>query len=209
MRPAMFSILPHAHAFRCRRPGPAPVYLASQPAVTGTVNTDIINYLGFALRTAPLNDDCQPHPTTVAVSPHYPHTRPLDVPARLMYQRILVNTYRTSDLCRPRGRARPPSASCDRRAFALTHSGAGVDLPGFGRVRSDMSDREDDALAARGALGSCARRTADRDDDHHRPWRKSDFPSDDATFERCRVKSHEDFPRHIYRLFLVLCIQFR
>jgi hypothetical protein len=37
----------------------------------------------------------------------------------------------------------------------------------------------------------------------------ADFPSDDAAFERCRVKSHEDFPRHIYRLFLVLGIQFR
>jgi hypothetical protein len=102
----MLSILPHTHAFRCRRPGPAPVYLASQPTVTGTVNTDRINYLGCALRTARLNDDCRPHPTTVASAPHYPHTRPPDVPARLVYQRILVNTYRTSDLCR---RARPPS----------------------------------------------------------------------------------------------------
>jgi hypothetical protein len=72
-----------------------------------------------------------------------------------------------------------------------------------------MSDREDDSPAARGALGSRARRTADHNDDCHRPWRKSDFPSDDATFERCRVKSHEDFPRHIYCLFLVLGIQFR
>jgi hypothetical protein len=79
-----------------------------------------------------------------------------------------VNTYRTSDLCRPPGRARPPSDYRDRRAFALTRSGAGVDLPGFGRGRSDMSDREDDAPAARGALGSRARRTADRDDDRHR-----------------------------------------
>jgi hypothetical protein len=26
---------------------------------------------------------------------------------------------------------------------------------------------------------------------------------------RCTVKSHEDFPRHIYRLFLLLGIQFR
>jgi hypothetical protein len=72
-----------------------------------------------------------------------------------------------------------------------------------------MSDREDDSPAVHGALGSHARRTADRDDDSHRPWRKSDFPSDDAAFERCRVKSHEDFPRHIYCLFLVLGIQFR
>jgi hypothetical protein len=64
-----------------------------------------------------------------------------------------VNTYCTSDLCRPRGRARPPSDSCDRRAFVLTRSGAGVDIPGFGRGRSDMSDREDNDPAARGALG--------------------------------------------------------
>jgi hypothetical protein len=74
---------------------------------------------------------------------------------------------------------------------------------------SDMSDREDNAPVDRGTLDSRARRTTDRDDDRHRPWRKSDFPSDDAAFERCRVKSHEDFPRHIYRLFLVLGIQFR
>jgi hypothetical protein len=72
-----------------------------------------------------------------------------------------------------------------------------------------MSDREDDAPAARGALGSRARRTADREDARHRPWRPSDFPQDDAAFDRCRVKSHEDFPRHVYRLFLVLGIQFR
>jgi hypothetical protein len=73
-----------------------------------------------------------------------------------------------------------------------------------------MSDSEDDTPVAHGALGGRARRPADRhDEDRHRPWRKSDFPSDDAAFERCRVKSHEDFPRHIYCLFLVLGIQFR
>jgi hypothetical protein len=94
-------------------------------------------------------------------------------------------------------------------AFALTRSGAGVDLPGFGRGHSDVSDREDDAPSARGTLGSRTRRTTDRDDDSHHPWRKSNFPSDDAAFERCSVKSHEDFPRHVYHLFLVLCIQFR
>ena len=126
-----------------------------------------------------------------------------------MYQGLLVNTYRTSDLCRPRARARQPQPRDDRRAFPLTRSGAGVDLPGFGRGRSDMSDREDDGPAARPALGARARRTADREEDQHRPCRKSDFLSDDAVFERCRVKSHEDFPRHIYRLFLVLGIQFR
>jgi hypothetical protein len=139
MRPVMFSILPHTHAFRCIRPGPASVYLASQSTVTGPVNTARISYPGCTLRTARLNDDCRPHPTTVVTSPHYPHTRPPDVPARLVYQRILVNTYSTSDLCRPPGRARPPSDYCDKRAFALTRSGAGVDLLGFGRGHSDMS----------------------------------------------------------------------
>jgi hypothetical protein len=138
------------------------------------------------LRTARLNDECRPHhPTTVAEPPHYPHTRPPDVPARLVYQRILVNTYCTSDLCRPRRRAHPPSDPWDRRAFALTCRGAGVDLPGFGRGRSDMSDREDDVLAARGSLGSRTHSAADRADDRHRPWRKSDFPFANAAFERC------------------------
>ena len=97
-----------------------------------------------------------------------------------------MNTYCTSDLCRPRGLARPTSAPCDQRTFDR----AGVDLPGLGRGRSDMSDQEDDQ-AARGALGGCARRTVEGDDAcGHRPWRKSDFPFDDAAFERCRVKSH-------------------
>jgi hypothetical protein len=205
----MFSILQHTHAFRCSSPGQVSVYLASQPTVTGPVNTARISYLGCTLQTVRLNDDCRPHPTTVAAAPYYPHTRPPDVPARLVYQSLLVNTYSTSDLRRPPGRARPPSDYRNSLTFALTRSGAGVDLPGFGRGRSDMSDREEDAPAARGALDGRARRTADRhDDDCHRPWRKSDFPSDNAAFERCRVKLHEDFPRHIYRLFLVLCISF-
>ena len=65
----------------------------------------------------------------------FPHTRPPDTHAHSspqhstfthtlavgdacqVYQRLLVNSYCTSDLCRPRGLARPPSASCDRRAF--------------------------------------------------------------------------------------------
>jgi hypothetical protein len=55
-----------------------------------------------------------------------------------------------------------------------------------------MSDREDDDMAARGTLGSRTRRSADRDDDRHRPWRKSDFPSDDAAFERCDANLTSD-----------------
>ena len=53
----------------------------------------------------------------------------------------------------------------NRRVFALTRSGAGVDLPGLRRGRSDMSDREEDTPAASGALGGSARSTADRHDE--------------------------------------------
>ena len=43
----------------------------------------------------------QPHPCTVLTAAHHIHARPPDtVPARLAYQRPLVNTYRTFDLCR-------------------------------------------------------------------------------------------------------------
>ena len=69
--------------------------------------------------------------------------------SRLSYQRSLVNSYHTSDLYRPHARTRRPSAYSDSRTFTLTRSGAGVDLPGFGRSSSDMSDQEDDAPAAR------------------------------------------------------------
>ena len=172
----MFSFLAHPHAFRCSRLGPAPAYLASLATVTGSVNTARIRYLGCALRTARLNDDCRPHPTTVAAAPHYPHTRPPDAHARLEYQGILVTADYTSDLCRPRARDRPPGTSADRRAFAITRSGSGADLPGFGRGRRDMSDHDDDAPAARGAIGSRASRTAARhDENRHRPWRNRIF----------------------------------
>ena len=163
----MFSFLSHFHTFRCSRPGQAPIYLASQPTVTGTVNTVRVSFHGCALRTARLNDNCRPHPNTVAAVPYHPHTRPPDVHAPLVYQRLLANTYRTSDLCRPCARTHPPSVSGDLRAFAITSSGAGVDLPGFGRDRSDMSDQEDAPAArnARGASGHRAGRAAAHDDE--------------------------------------------
>jgi hypothetical protein len=62
------------------------------------------------------------------------------------------------------------------------------------------------------ALGSRARRTASRhpdDDIGHRPWRASDFPSDDAYFQGCEVKLYEDFPNHLHRLLKKLGIRYR
>jgi len=141
---------------------------------SGTTDPAISTYI---LRAARLNS---------TVEHFFPHTRPPDMLVGLEYQRPLVNTYCMFDL---RSHLRARHRLGPRQAFTVTRSGAGIDLPGFGHGRSDMSDHEDDAPAARGALGSRARRTADRDDDRHRPWRKSDFPSDDAAFERCRVKS--------------------
>ncbi len=112
-----------------------------------------------------------------------------------------MNTYCMFDLCRPRHRR----GNRGRRAF--TDSAAAIDLLGFEQAPSDMSD--EDAPAARGGFGGRARRHVDRDDDRHRScWRKSDFPLEDA-FKGCRVKVHEDVPRHIHRLFLALGIQFR
>jgi len=132
-------------------------------------------------------------------------TRPPDVHvACLAYPRSVSNTYFSLDLRRP--------SRLSQRALAITRSSDGVDLPGFGSGRIDMSDQEDAPAArgTRGAPGNRAGRTAARDDERgQRPWRRSEFPSDDATFTRCRVKSHEDFPRHIYLLFLILGIQFR
>jgi hypothetical protein len=55
----------------------------------------------------------RPHPCTVTAA-HHPHTRPPDIPARLAYQRSLVNTYSTSDQCRSERARRGP-----RRDLAL------------------------------------------------------------------------------------------
>ena len=74
-----------------------------------------------------------------------------------------------------------------------------------------MSDQEDTstAQAARGGSSSRGARPR-REDDHGRPWNRRDFiPADDPGWARCTVKKHEDFPRHIFSLFLLLGIQFR
>ena len=74
-----------------------------------------------------------------------------------------------------------------------------------------MSDQEDTstAQAARGGPSSRGARPR-RDDDRSRAWNRRDFiPAEDPGWARCTVKRHEDFPRHIFRLFLLLGIQYR
>jgi hypothetical protein len=149
-------------------------------AIVGPVPTGLGRSHGCNPSTVCPSDRSPPHPCVAAVS-HLIHTRPSDIyVACLAYPRSLSNTYFSLGLRRPR-RTR------SHRALAITRSGARVDLPGFGRGRSDMSDHED-APAARGGFGGRARRNVERDDNHRRPWRRSDFPSDDALFARCRVK---------------------
>ena len=76
-----------------------------------------------------------------------------------------------------------------------------------------MSDQEDTstAQAARGGSSSRgARPRRDDDRERSRAWNRRDFiPAEDPGWARCTVKRHEDFPRHIFRLFLLLGIQFR
>ena len=73
-----------------------------------------------------------------------------------------------------------------------------------------MSDQEDTSTAQAARGGSSSRGRPRRDDDRCRPWNRRDFiPADDPGWARCTVKKHEDFPRHIFRLFLLLGIQFR
>jgi hypothetical protein len=172
--------------------------------MTGTVNTARNNFHGCTLHAARLSSYCtSQHPCTVLTAAHHIHTRPPDIRARLAYQRPLVNTYRTSDLRRQRAR-QGDHRHDHRRALAITQSGAGVDLPG---ARYTMTGSDDDAPAARGPpLGGRARRSEARESS--RTWRPADFPAP-SSFTCCTVRCHEDVPRHIYRLFQALEIQYR
>ena len=76
-----------------------------------------------------------------------------------------------------------PSVSCDRRTFALTHSGANIDLHNFGYDEWHI-DWE--------VMGQ---RAPAREDDHGglRPWRRTDFPPyDDAWMD---MYAHDRDPR--------------
>jgi hypothetical protein len=72
------------------------------------------------------------------------------------------------------------------------------------------SDHASSSPAAHGGIDcSTHHSTAHREDsDSSRAWRTGDFPAP-ARFVNCRVKCHEDVPRHIWGLFKALCIQYR
>jgi hypothetical protein len=74
------------------------------PRIPGPGKPDLNRFHGCKLLSAgrlSISHCTRQHPCTVTAA-HHPHTRPPDIPARLAYQRSLVNTYLTSDLCRQR-----------------------------------------------------------------------------------------------------------
>jgi hypothetical protein len=80
-----------------------------------------------------------------------------------------MNTYCIFDLCRPQWQTRHRQGNQGRRAFPVTRSGAGVDLPGVGRGRTDMSDQEDTQVAQTARGGSSSRGARARRDGPRRP----------------------------------------
>jgi hypothetical protein len=90
-------------------------------------------------------------------------------------------------------------------ALALTRTDVDIDLPG---ILHNMSD-DDASPAARGGFGSRVHSSEARreDCDSSRACRIGDFPAP-ALLVNCRVKCHEDVPRHIWGLFKALGIQY-
>ena len=98
----------------------------------------------------------------VVAACHLIHTLPPGIHVTCpSYERLLSNTYFSLGLRRPQSR------KVARQVASLSHSALAIDLPGFGRVRNNMSD--EDAPAARGGFGGRACRHVDRDDYCHCP----------------------------------------
>jgi hypothetical protein len=79
----------------------------------------------------------------------------------------------------------------------------------FGSRRHDCAPSPSPAASEGAARGSDARHRSDHDErGRYIAWKKADFPTDEA-LRQCKVKRHEDLPRHIYLLFDILGLQFR
>ena len=95
----------------------------------------------------------------------------------------------------------------DARDTSMSSSRGG--FVGFGGRRPDRAPSPSPATSAGAARERDARDLRDHDDHgRYTAWKKADFPTDD-TLRPCKVKWHEDLPRHIYLLFDILGIQFR
>jgi hypothetical protein len=82
--------------------------------ITYTENTTRNSFHGCTLHAARMSSYCtRPHPSIVPTTSHHLHTHPLDIPTCLLYQRLLVNTYYTSDLYRQWARDNVHESSTD------------------------------------------------------------------------------------------------
>jgi hypothetical protein len=92
--------------------------------------------------------------------------------------------------------------------YARDTSMARGGFSGFGGRRPDRTPSPSPAASGSSARGRNARDRSDHDDRGlYTTWKKSYFPTDDALCQ-CKVKLHEDLPRHIYLLFDILGLQF-
>jgi hypothetical protein len=91
MRPAILSILPHTHAFRCSRPGPASVYLPLNSLVWYVPSLRYTRGLGWRMHccveVTESSTNKQHHLSLLS------HPQDLDAPLRLAAQRK-INGYR-------------------------------------------------------------------------------------------------------------------
>ena len=187
----------HPHALRYGRPRQAPVYLASRTYGRTGLREARLPRLLLAKRSATEFTEILYSYSTPMYHSHrstqYPHP-PTGSTGTPSVSENPDEPLLHFGLCRPR--RRQGNHNQDHRAFPVTRSGAGVDLPGVGR--RDMSDQEDTSTAPAARGGSSSRARPRRDDDRSRPWNRRDFiPADDPGWARCTVKKHEDFPRHL------------
>jgi len=94
----------------------------------------------------------------------------------------------------------------DSRHSSPSPAARGAARGGFGS-RNHNGDSSPSPAASGGAAHGFDTR-ARSDPDGVRAWKKGDFPTDEA-LRPCRVKRHEDLPRHIYLLLDILGLQLR
>jgi len=97
----------------------------------------------------------------------------------------------------------------DPRPSPETSGAARGGFGSFGSQRHDRAPSPSPAASAGAARGRDACDSSDHDERGlYSTWKKADFLTDEA-LRQCKVKQHDDLPRHIYLLFDILGLQFR
>ncbi len=94
----------------------------------------------------------------------------------------------------------------DSRPLSPSPAAHGAARGGFGSRSTNGDPSPTPAARGGAARGSDARTHSDHDGG--RQWNQTDFPTEEA-LHKCKVKRHEDLPRHIYLLLDILGLQFR